>query len=329
MKQEDDMERKPLAYSGGHLDRAGDRRADPAWVAEQLASPDSLLLPLWRDRCLITRAESAPFSPTPRVLCAAASSSVLAAASEVVFLGLEDGLAVFVVDMSACEERQVLDLVGGGALVDLRHICGALPGRMAAMLAYARGILHWNRHHPFCSLCGQRTASRHGGHMRICTSPGCARPIFPRIEPAVIVLVESRPAAGEPRRCLLGRHKGAPEGVYSTLAGFVEVGESLEDAVHRELAEEAGVQVHKIVYQASQAWPFPSGLMVGFRAEATSLTTRIDQDELVEVRWFTGAELRALIAAERGPGERPMFNEDSIEGYLIKAWAAEAPPSTR
>ena len=151
-----------------------------------------------------------------------------------------------------------------------------------------------------------------GGHVRTCTGGECGRLLFPRIEPAIIVLIE---APGAPERCLLARHAGAPEGSYSTLAGFVEVGETLEDAVRREMAEEAGVTVTDVTYQGSQAWPFPAGLMVGFRATAASEEVRVDGVELLEARWFTRAELRERVAAGRRLGR-----VDSIDHRLLGDW---------
>ncbi|MFC7615821.1 NAD(+) diphosphatase [Actinokineospora soli] len=187
---------------------------------------------------------------------------------------------------------------------DIRALYRGLPAEEATRLAYARGLLHWHRGQRFCGACGQPAESRHGGHLRVCT--GCAKELYPRIEPAVIVLVEH----GD--RCLLARHRGKES--YSTLAGFVEIGESLEDAVRREVAEEAGVDVGPVDYLGSQAWPFPAGLMVGFRAEATSDRVAVDGAELDEARWFTRAEVAAM------EDSRP----DSIEAFLIGAWLARA-----
>lgn len=125
-------------------------------------------------------------------------------------------------------------------------------------------------------------------------------------------------APGPPARCLLARHGGAPEGAFSTLAGFVEVGESLEDAVRREMAEEAGVTVAGLSYQGSQAWPFPAGLMVGFRAVAAAEEIRVDGVELLEARWFTRDELR-----ERMATGRPLGRVDAIDHRLLHDWLAE------
>jgi NAD+ diphosphatase len=153
----------------------------------------------------------------------------------------------------------------------------------------------------------------------VCLRRDCATPLFPRIEPAVIALVE---APGTPGRCLLGRRRGAAPDSYALLAGFVEVGENLEDAVRREVAEEAGVELAAVTYQASQAWPFPAGLMVGFRAVAVSDAVCADDDELEEVRWFTRADMRQRAAA--GPGRPPPFNADSIESWLVESWMRES-----
>ncbi|WP_144118389.1 NAD(+) diphosphatase [Catellatospora sichuanensis] len=299
-----------LTYCGGELDRAGDRRADPLWIEAALSAPDVRLIPMWRDQCL-----TAGTSQAPVVLTGARVDAVRQAAVGPVFLGLDGGAAVFAVDLSALAESEALGLAGAERVLDVRALVGLLSPGEAAMAAYARGILHWNRHQGFCGSCGAATVSRNGGHLRVCADAGCGRLLFPRIEPAVIMLVES---ADTPRRCLLARHRGSAVGGYSTLAGFVEIGESLEDAVRREVAEEAGVPVGSVTYVASQAWPFPAGLMLGFRATATAYTVTVDGQELVEARWFTRAELRAHAAA----GGR-LGNEDSIDRLLLHSWLEE------
>ncbi len=239
-------------------------------------------------------------------------------AGELVLLGLNGAAAAFAVDLSALDEERALALAGAAGTRDVRRLVGGLDPPRAALLAHARGILHWHRNQHFCGACGGATVSRDGGHLRVCAGPGgCGKLLFPRIEPGIIVLVE---APGTPARCLLGRHRGAPAGAYSTLAGFVEVGESLEDAVHREVAEEAGVRLERVVYQASQPWPFPAGLMIGFRARAASEGVAVDRDELEEARWFTRAEVRELTSR---PGEPRLFNPDSIERFLVDAWLRE------
>ncbi|MCP3805497.1 NAD(+) diphosphatase [Allokutzneria sp. A3M-2-11 16] len=268
-----------LMYCGLELDRAANRRGDRAWLEEVRAS--ARVLPLWRDKCLVgATCETSDFE---------------------VFLGMDGDTAVFAADLSTME----LAATGASEAVDVRRLFGTISAEEAATLAYARGILHWNRNQRFCGACGGATESREGGHLRACQE--CSKLLFPRIEPAVIVLVESPVAP----KVLLGRPQ---KGGFCTLAGFVEIGESLEDAVRREVFEEAGVVVGDVRYQASQAWPFPSGLMVGFRATAVSEEFTVDGVELAEAKWFTPDELRA---------EYPC-TVDSIEGHLVREWLATA-----
>ncbi|MET7748642.1 NAD(+) diphosphatase [Micromonospora sp. NPDC005367] len=298
-----------FAYGGGWLDRAGALRADSERLAALRADERTTVLPLWNDRCLVT-AEHAPVR-----LTGVAAARVLAAAAETVFLGLDGDVAVFGADLTRHSEADALALTGAMSAVDVRKLAGRLGPADAAAQAYARGLFHWHRQQRWCGSCGARTSARDGGHVRMCSEPECGRLFFPRIEPAVIVLVQ---APGGADRCLLARHAGAAEGSYSTLAGFVEVGESLEDAVHREIAEEVGVEVTDVAYQGSQAWPFPAGLMVAFRATAVSMEVEVDGVELLEARWFTPDELRARAAAGR------LGRIDSIDRHLLGSWLAAA-----
>jgi len=271
-----------LPYNGLALDRG--RRGDRDWLDR--ARANGRVLGFWRDRCLVADGVPVRVQDPDRAA---------------VFLGAGPD-PVFAVDLSDLAEDAALHEAGAEAAADIRGLFTGLDAQEAATLAYARGMLHWTRNQRFCGACGAATEPEQAGHVLRCQ--GCRKMHFPRIEPAVIMLVEDP----ERRRCLLARHRGAS--AYSTLAGFLEIGESLEDAVRRELAEEAGVRVREVVYQASQAWPFPSGLMVGFRALAETDTFAVDHDELDEARWFTRDEVRAL-----GDG-RP----DSIESYLVGTW---------
>jgi NAD+ diphosphatase len=277
-------------------------------VAKTLADPDARVIPLWRDQCLVS-ADGLPVR-----LSVAAAGAVLAAAGEPVFLGLDGGVGVFAVDLSSTPRERALALAGADRAVDVRAVVGALAPAEAAIQAYARGILHWQRQQSFCGSCGSGTEGRAGGHVRACRGADCGRLLFPRIEPAVIVLIESPES---PPRCLLARHAGAGPDAFSLLAGFVEVGENLEDAVRREVAEEAGVPLATVTYQGSQAWPFPAGLMVGFRAVATGTDVEVDGAELIEARWFSRAQLRDRAAA----GHR-LGREDSIDRLLLGSWLA-------
>jgi NAD+ diphosphatase len=290
-----------LTYSGGTLDRAAGRRADEGWLAAALTSPTARVLPMWRDQCLVAADRAV-------TLTGPAATAVLAAARETVLLGLDHDDAVFAADLSALDEADALRAASATGTRDVRALVGTLGPGEAAAFGHARGILHWHRNQRFCGACGAPTSARQGGSLRACD--GCGKLLFPRIEPAVIALVAWQD------RCLLARHAGAPPDGWSTLAGFVEIGESLEDAVRREIAEEAGVRIGEVDYAASQAWPFPAGLMVGFRAHALDDATRVDGDELVDARWFTRAEVRQIIAVRP---RRP----DAIDRFLVGAWLAE------
>jgi NAD+ diphosphatase len=320
-----------LAYSGAIIDRAANQRSDPAWVDATLAADGARLIPMWRDRCIV-----AGEPPVPVIVPAAEARAVLSAAAEVVFLGLDDHGGIFAADLSPAGEAPAREapageasageapageawaakVAGGERALDVRSLAGALRPAEAALLGYARGILYWHRHQRYCGTCGSPTRTGHGGHLRTCQNEACTRLHFPRVEPAVIMLVENQ---GTPRKCLLARHKGSAAGSYSTLAGFVGVSESLEDAVRREVAEETGVPVGTVTYQASQGWPFPSGLMIGFRATALAETVHADGEEVIEARWFTRAELADHAAATGRLGR-----EDSIDRYLLRSWLDEA-----
>src|SRR6202011_2418870 len=178
-------------------------------------------------------------------------------------------------------------LLPGTRFEDLRVVASVLPIDEAGLLGYARAIVSWRRRHRFCGTCGARTVSAKSGHVLVCSDPRRRYEQFPRIDPAIIVLVSD----GE--RALLGRQASWPVGRYSTIAGFVEPGESLEDAVAREVLEETGVQVDTIEYHSSQPWPFPASLMLGFTARAVTHTVHLRDEELEDARWFTRAELAA------------------------------------
>ena len=314
------MNEPAIFYAGGHLDRAAEQRQDPHWVAARLARPSTRIVPVWRDRNLIDGFEAASPRPIAVMPRGADAARIIDRASEITFLGLDGDGAVFAADLSAFEQAPALDLAGGGAFVDLRKTGPLMAAGEGALLAYARGLLHWHRQQHFCSRCGQSTESRHGGHMRACANPACGRETFPRIDPAVIMLIEYVPPDGTPPLCLLGHHVRMPSGAYSTLAGFVEPGESLEEAVAREVLEEVGVRVTEVRYQGSQPWPFPSSIMLGFRARAENTVITLDENELADARWFTAAELRAF--GEWGDPDVALRipRRDSIARFLVDTW---------
>jgi NAD+ diphosphatase len=297
------IDSRAMPYAGLDFDRAGARRQDPAWVAGLVADPRAVVRPLWRDECLVS-------GDRPLV----APVGGLDPAS-LVLLGLDGDVPNFAVDLSNLDHDAALTLVGADDTADIRSLFASLPATEAAAFAYARGLLRWHRHQQYCGCCGSPTESRNGGHLRVCTNEACGQLLFPRIEPAVITLVES---ARPPSRCLLARHRASKIGGYSMLAGFVEVGESLEDAVRREVREEVGIDVTLVHYVGSQPWPFPAGIMIGFRAVTDDETPVADGDEITEARWFTHAQLRDYAADTHRLG-RP----DSIDRIMLTDWLSE------
>jgi NAD+ diphosphatase len=290
----------PHVYSGHGFDRAGLRRTDARWLAERRADPSTRVVALAEQLAVLIAGEEA----APRAGLVTVAELGRPLPEEALFLGIEAEVAVFAVELN--DHRPA-----AGRFVDLRGVGPLLPRREAGLLAYARGLAYWHARHRFCGVCGAPTLSQQGGHQRRCS--GCGAVHFPRTDPAVIVLVTHR------ERCLLGRSARFPAGMYSTLAGFVEPGESLEETVVREVFEEAGVRVGLPRYRSSQPWPFPASLMLGFRAEALTDDLSIDPDELVDARWLTRAQLRD---EARRPVQLP--RPDSIARSLIEDWLAEA-----
>lgn len=222
------------------------------------------------------------------------------------FLGVQDGQSWFALPAAAWPEAQ---RPSGTSWTGLREAAAGWGAFDSGLFAYAKALLLWQSRARFCGACGASTALIRAGHCARCSNPDCALDQFPRTDAAIIVIVT------DGRRCLLGRQPGWPPGRYSTLAGFVEPGETLEDAVRREVREEAGVRVGACVYQSSQPWPFPGALMVGFRAVATDSAIHLG-DELEDARWFEAAEL--IAAVQRGEfGLPPAI---SVSRRLVEDW---------
>ncbi|HYD99566.1 MAG TPA: NAD(+) diphosphatase [Alphaproteobacteria bacterium] len=319
---------RPNYYAGAALDRAAHRRKDAAWLAEALAAPQARFLPLWRSQSLFAIArdsEAFPMAdaawwgeppgvdPVPLHLTAAEDWWREVPGAEPVLLGLEGEAVWFALDLSAVEAPEAHPALGRGRFCDMRRVGPLLPHAEGSRLAYARGLLWWHQRHRFCGVCGAATVSAEAGHVRRCTNADCGTPHFPRTDPAVIMLVTD----GD--RCLLGRQAAWPAGMVSTLAGFVEPGESLEEAVAREVFEEVGVRVADVRYHSSQPWPFPSSLMLGFTAVATDATLTLDRDEIEDARWF---DREALRRAGDGEDGLRLPRRDSIARRLIEDWLA-------
>jgi NAD+ diphosphatase len=263
------------------LDRASELRRDTDRLMKALDAADTFVVPVHRDQSLVVLGAE----PRAVLLDAGSASPLIDVASEIVWLGRIGERDCFAIDLSQLDRPEThAALAGRGEFADLRMAGGFLPAEEAEVLAYARGMLYWHRRHRFCGSCGRPTKPRDGGHMRECAEEDLRH--FPRTDPAVMVLVSN----GE--RCALARQHGWPEGMFSIVAGFVEPGESTEDAAVREVKEELGVGIGELRYFRSQPWPFPSSLMIGFFAETTDDALVIDRTELEEARWVTREELR-------------------------------------
>jgi NAD+ diphosphatase len=291
----------PNFFAGPYIDRQSDTRENPEWLAAAAADPATLYIGARGTTHLVYK------EPAPRIAFLKGDHPLVQAASEraLILLGWFRGVRCVLVELDETDEQA---LPAGARFEELRGIAGALPADEAGLLAYARGLTIWRARHRFCGTCGRALAPERAGHVLRCSNPACAQEEFPRIDPAIIVLVSD----GE--RALLGRQPGWPAGRYSTIAGFVEPGESLEDAVVREVAEETGVAVRDIQYHSSQPWPFPASLMVGFQARCAPHALIKVGGELEDVRWFTRTEIDA--------GAAGLPPSHSISYRLIAMWRA-------
>ncbi len=289
----------PTFFSGIYIERSAALRGDSAALAAAWMDPGTRFIPVWETLCLIrdgaaarlTRADLGPLLPD---------------AARAIFLGTEGQGYLFAVALEARIPPEGLGDFGG-----LRDLISRVPERDAGLLAYARAMVHWHRQHRYCSVCGAANRLEEGGFALVCTQPGCAHRSFPRLDPAIIVLVH------RDQHCLLGRQATWPANRFSTIAGFVEPGEALEDAVRREVTEETNIVVSQCQYLASQPWPFPASLMIGFHAMAASDAIRLNDGELAEARWFTREELAG--------GSVVLPPRASVAYKLIEAWFDAVP----
>ena len=298
-------------FAGNPLDRASERRGDTAWVAEKLAHPDSLAVALWNGKPLVETAKTGgvQIAYFPSAMAAA----IAGGPERLLFLGLWDQIAVFALDIEGAADPADGPLDGLGRFEDLRMIALTLPAADAGILATAKSMFEWRRKHRHCAACGQPTDAVDGGWKRICAA--CGAQHFPRTDPVVIML------AVKGDRCLLGRQAMWPKLMYSALAGFLEPGESIEEACARELYEEAKLRTARVRYHSTQPWPYPSSLMIGLIAEVENDDAVADQVELDEVRWFTREQTRAMLRGDLADAKAP--GAMAIAHQLIKAWAEE------
>jgi len=286
-------------FAGPYLDRAAHLRQDPDWFAGALADERSRAIPVWNSRSLIAPGEK----PRAAFIELSRMPPGRRGAADLILLGRIGETHYFAADFDSIEPPVLLP---GARFEDLRLVASVLPAEEAGLLAYARAMIAWRRRHRFCGTCGTATQPAKSGHVLVCSDPACRSEQFPRIDPAIIVLVSD----GD--RALLGRQASWPLGRYSTIAGFVEPGESLEDAVAREVMEETGIEVDHIEYHSSQPWPFPASLMLGFMAHAVTSQIHLRDNELEDARWFSRAELAATNAL--------LPPRQSISFRLIEHW---------
>lgn len=304
------------------LDRASELRKDRRWLEQQWTRQFCRVYVLRDDKSLMRWRNRDADSPEIIQVDQAEISELALDTDQLVFLGLDDSGPLFALDLSGHHPTALELLVRDNEFIDLRDVGWLLEKQQAAQLAYARGLLFWNRHHRFCGSCGSPTLSENGGHMRRCSESSCARMHFPRTDPAVIMLVEDRSDPTRPR-CLLARNSRFPSRMMSTLAGFVDPLESLEETVAREVFEECGIRVGEIEYQASQPWPFPASIMLGFRAVAETVDIVIDGVEIEEAYWFGVEQLREFGEWGDGGENFSLPRRDSIARYLVETWIAE------
>jgi NAD+ diphosphatase len=291
---------RPTLFSGPFLDRRAELREDPAWVSAARADPATRFLVGAGSVQLVTQGDNVDiaFLSGDHALIAGASDDQLT------LLGWFRGARCVLLDLTDPPGS----LPPATELRELRPLAPLLVPESASLLAYARALSLWKARHRFCGVCGAPNNPARAGHVMRCTREDCASEAFPRLDPAIIVLITD--SSGE--RALLGRQASWPAGRYSTIAGFVEPGESLEDAVLREVEEETGVSVGDVQYVSSQPWPFPSSLMLGFRAVAHTEAITLRDGELEHAAWFTRADIAA--------GRPALPPAGSISARLIDGW---------
>ena len=281
------------------MDRLATLRGDTRALETFLDSGQARVIPVWRTRCLVARGRAVrlspdEFRPDP--------------GHPPIFLGRQEDLYLFAAPLP---DQSTASGALPGEFMGLRELASHVPEGDAALLAYARAMVIWQTNHCFCGVCGHPNRPEDGGFVMACSRQGCGHRSFPRLDPAVIVLVHQKQA------CLLGRKQEWPNPFYSTIAGFVEPGESLEDAVRREIMEETNVKAGHCTYIGSQPWPFPAALMLGFHARAESTEICCNDQELADARWFTRDDLAA--------GRVRLPPRESIAWRLIQAWFDEQP----
>ena len=296
-------------YSGNPLDRGDRERRDEMWISERARDPRSKFLPMWDLNVLISEGPQHSLG-----WLNLDDLGLLGGYTDAIFLGLLDGVAHFAIDVSPnARAAQELGESGKWRFEDARSVTDLVNRAESGIVAQARSQINWHNTHGFCSKCGHETLIRRGGQVRYCQS--CDTEHFPRTDPVIIMVVSDNDY------CLLGQSRGrlSRMNMYSALAGFMDQGESIEEAVAREVMEEAGIKVKNIRYHSSQPWPFPSSLMIGCLADAATTEISMDNEEMTSVKWFHREE--TLLALEGKSDKLMVPGPIAIAHHLIKAWA--------
>tara|TARA_R110002110_G_scaffold33595_8_gene115129 strand:- start:1266 stop:2210 length:945 start_codon:yes stop_codon:yes gene_type:complete len=308
----------PNIFANNPLDRASYRRADAGWVAGQIADANSLFVPFYRLSPFVLPEETKGAGKDVGWLRMGLLNELGGEKPLIIFLGINKrGKSLFALDVSGLKDHENHPALKGlGAFEDLRGLAmaGEISPTELAILAQAKSMIDWNLRHGFCSACGAPSDMAEAGYKRQC--PACKAEHFPRTDPVVIML------ATHGDTCFLGRQKIWPKGMHSALAGFVEPGESIEEAVARELNEEAGLTTASVSYHSTQPWPYPSSLMIGCMAVAENDGFEVDGIELSEGRWFTREEVKAVLAG-KGDGSFWLPPPFAIAHQLVKTFAEQ------
>lgn len=297
-------------FTNNPLDRQSIQR--PNINLTETLSPEAptLIIPIWQNKHLVSEQSPAGvvFLPISEM------QDFVQQTDQLVFLGEKDGHHYFALEITEEDASENPFWQQWGKFEGLRNVSGIATRAEGAMLAYAQAMVYWHQNHLFCGKCGAPTNNDWVGHVRICQNPDCRKKQFPRTDPAIITLITY-----QDQGLLVRQSHWQPDTRLSLVAGFVEPGESLEEAVQREVAEEVGLEVHHVQYQSSQPWPFPGSIMLGFRAEATHQHVEFVDQEIEKARWFTRSELKKAVAAK----EVLLSPTMSISRKLIDDWLNE------
>ncbi|MAF83275.1 MAG: NAD(+) diphosphatase [Gammaproteobacteria bacterium] len=285
-----------IVLSGNYIDRHSLLRVNPEALEEARADPATRFVAIWQSQCLVMETRIALLTHANIV----AYKQYL---PDSTLLGKLDDRNVFALALDTEDEP---DFGADSQFVSLRKISSLLDAADAGLAAFAKAMVAWQYNHQHCGVCGSQNLMSEAGFVMACKDPVCGHRSFPRLDPAVIVLVHNKD------RALLGRQSDWPERRFSTIAGFVEPGESLEDAIRREVEEETNIKVGDATYCASQPWPFPAALMIGFHAQGQSEDIRLNDSELIEARWVSREEIIS--------GDIFLPTRFSIAYHLVSTW---------